>query len=151
MLTSVHLFVGAAIGEATGNVWVTIPVALISHYLIDTIPHYNPKPVKSYREKGLGGADKKDLLLKALEPLIGIGLLAFLIYMKDHLAVVMIIGAFFGWLPDLAIFLEWKYNIKCRPAFIRQFETAFHPHTSFVVGSIPQVIILVVATFFILQ
>jgi len=142
---------GAAIGKATGNVYVTIPVALISHYIIDVIPHYNPKPVKSYREKGLWEANKKDLLLKSLEPLIGIGLLSYLIYLKYNSALVMITGAFFAWLPDLLIFLEWKYNINCRPALIRKFEMAWHPHTSFVWGTIPQVIILALALFYILK
>lgn len=150
MLTSVHLFVGAALGKATGNVYVTIPVAMVSHYLLDMIPHYNPKPVKSYKEKGLCEANKKDLLMKSLEPLIGIALLGYFISLNETLGLVMITGAFFGWLPDLFIFLEWKFNIICRPRLIKNFETVCHYHITFIIGTIPQVIISLLAVLYII-
>jgi len=150
MVTSVHLFVGAAIGKAVGNVYITIPVAMISHYLLDAIPHYNPKPVKSFRETGLGGANKKDLILKALEPLIGVSLLSFLIYLNNSPTPVMVIGGFFGWLPDLLTFLEWKYGINCCPILVR-FEKTVHRHAPFVTGILSQAIILLLATIYILM
>ncbi len=151
MVTSVHLLVGAAIGKAIGKVYVAIPVAIISHYLLDAIPHYNPKPVKSFKEKGLRGANKKDLLLKALEPLIGIGLLSYLIYFKNNSNLIMVTGAFFGWLPELLTFLDWKFNINCRPTLIKKFEISCHRHVSFFIGTIPQVIIALLAMIYILK
>ena len=51
MLTSIHLVAGAAIGKATGSFWLAIPISVISHYLLDIIPHYNQKPVENYLEK----------------------------------------------------------------------------------------------------
>lgn len=35
-----HALTGAAIGLAIGNPWIAIPVALVSHFLCDAIPHF---------------------------------------------------------------------------------------------------------------
>jgi len=144
MITSTHLFIGAAIGKATGNLFLAIPLAFVSHFLLDAIPHYNPKQVKSYLEKGLRGVDKKDLLLKSIEPLIGISIVGYAIYMQSELALVMSLGALFGWLPDLFVFLEWKFNGNS--GIIRKIETYYHKHTkSFFFGVVPQILISVLA------
>ena len=147
-MTSVHLFIGAAIGKSAQNAIAAIPIAIISHYLLDTIPHYNPKPVRSYQERGLGGVNKKDLLLKGLEPLMGVILLCYLIYCSPGDRLAMATGAFFGWLPDFFVFLKWRFNINCLPLFIRKFETAYHRHIPAMVGTLPQVMLSLVAIFY---
>ena len=119
MLTSIHLVTGAAIGKITGNLWISIPISLLSHYLLDIIPHYNPKPIKGYLEKGLLKSDKKDLLIKSLEPLMGIlvvGYSAF--YLNRDIFWIMILSAFFAWSPDLIVFLRWRYKINILLPFV---------------------------------
>lgn len=151
MLTSVHVFVGAAIGKATGNIYVTIPIAIVSHYLLDAIPHYAPKPVRSYKDKGLRGADKKDLLLKGLEPLLGVVLCSYLIYLTNNSRLAMITGGFFGWMPDFFVFLDWKYGVKFHLPLVHRLETMVHRHIYSVIGLVPQVVILVLAIIYILR
>jgi len=39
MFLTVHATAGALIGQATGNIWLGFLAGLISHYLLDIIPH----------------------------------------------------------------------------------------------------------------
>lgn len=151
MLTSTHLLAGAAIGKLTGNVYLAIPIAFFTHYLLDAVPHYNQKPVKNYKELGFKGTDKKDLLIKALEPAVGLALTAFLIFGTGQgAAAPLYLGAFFGWLPDFLVFLEWKHNIP-RPTLIQKFEKAFHRHTEFINGILSQIIVSGIAIYVLLM
>lgn len=150
MLISIHLVTGAAIGKMTGNLWLTIPMAFVSHYFLDAIPHYNQKPVKDYLEKGLAQADKKDLFLKSIEPVMGLVLVfCSIFYFSNKNALPMIVGAFFGLLPDLLLFIKWKYNIETRPVILRKAERDWNIHTAFIPGMIPQFIILLLAASYI--
>ncbi len=145
MLTTVHLLTGAAIGKVTGNIYLAAPLAVVSHYALDFIPHYNPKPVKGYLEKGYTGADKLDLVLKALEPAIGLAAGIFLVVANPpELRLPIFIGGLFGWLPDLLVFLDWKFNIG-KDNFIRKVEKKFHRHTSFAKGILIQVCMISIA------
>ena len=111
MLTTIHLLVGAVIGKYIGNIWLIIIFALISHYILDFIPHTSMTTVKGYFENGLKGTDIKDLLLRSIEPLFGIALTLFLIFLNKEKAIPMIIGAFFAFFPDLITFLVWKNQL----------------------------------------
>jgi len=140
MVTSVHLVTGAAIGAATGNIYLASVLAFSTHYLLDAVPHWCQKPVKNYKEGGWKKADKIDLLIKASEPVLGILLTAYFVFHAPaHLVMPMIFGAFFGWLPDLLVFLEWKFGIP-RPKPLKVFEQKFHKHLYSFWGVVPQVI-----------
>jgi len=39
MILPTHALVGAVIGKNIGNLWTIIPVALVSHYLLDSLRH----------------------------------------------------------------------------------------------------------------
>jgi len=143
MVTSAHLFAGAAIGKLTGNFYLAIPIAFMSHYVLDAVPHYNPKAVKLYLKKGLQGVDKKDLLIKGIEPLLGVLITSFIAYTQKEFALIMIVSAFFAWVPDLLVFWEWKYNHN--QGVITRIENIHHKHTTFFSGSIPQLIISILA------
>lgn len=54
MTASNHALTGAVIALAVKNPALAIPMAFISHFVVDVIPHYNPKGVKGFyktREK----------------------------------------------------------------------------------------------------
>lgn len=40
MIATNHAITGAVIGLASGNVWVAIPAALLSHFICDALPHF---------------------------------------------------------------------------------------------------------------
>lgn len=149
MIGTVHLLFGAAIGKFVGDPFLTIILAFVTHYLIDWIPHCQAKAVKGYREHGLLGCDKKDLALKSIEPVLGLILLFYLVSKHDGSAGIMLLGAFFGLLPDLLTFVEWKYGKRARPPYIADFERKFHRHIG-VIGIIPQILVMILCLLYLL-
>jgi hypothetical protein len=145
MVTSVHLVFGAAVGVALKNPAVVVPVAFCTHYLLDAVPHYAPKPVRGFKEGGFGKTDWLDLSLKAVEPILGIVITALLFFNAEaKLKLALLLGAVFGWLPDLLVFLEWKFGIK-RPEPFRSFEVKTHKHTGGLRGVWPQAVVFLLS------
>jgi hypothetical protein len=94
MVTSVHILTGLAITKNISNPAISLPLALISHYIPDRIPHCRQKPVKNYLERGLKGCDKKDLLIKGFEPALGIIFAFYYISTRQNMATTLMAGAF---------------------------------------------------------
>ena len=132
-------------GKATGNFWVAAVLSFVFHHVLDSIPHYNPKPVKGFLEGHIKGSDKHELVLKSLEPALAIIVTLYLITLnRSDLRIPMIVGAIFGWLPDLFVFLDWKFNNRFAKFFSR-IEKRFHRHTTFLPGTISQILISLIA------
>ena len=108
MLTTVHLLIGAVIGKYVNNAWVIIIISILSHYVLDFIPHYSHQGFEKFRELGFAGIDKR-LILIGIEPILGLILVIFLIYMNKERVFPMVLGSFFAWFPDLLTFISWKY------------------------------------------
>lgn len=149
MIATPHIFFGAALGNVIGNPYLTAIIAFITHYLLDAIPHYQPKPVKGFKEGNLRGMDKKDWILKSIEPTLGITAVCGFMF-TDSNPLPLVIGAFFGFLPDFLWFLEWKYGIRTLPFPIPQWEHKFHKHVSFIRGIVPQVIVTILAILYLI-
>jgi hypothetical protein len=45
MTATNHALTGAAIGLISGQPLIAIPLAILSHYVLDAIPHYEPKDI----------------------------------------------------------------------------------------------------------
>jgi hypothetical protein len=149
MLTTVHILVGAAIGKATGNLSLGIPLSVASHYLLDGVPHYQPKPVQNFKEGGIKGANKLDLLYKAIEPIMGVGLVAYLVFgLNPEIAKIMFWTALVSWLPDFIVFLDWKFSSS--PGPFKRFDMKFQTHTTFWKGIFQQVIIVAICVFYLI-
>jgi hypothetical protein len=143
MLAAVHLFVGAAIGKATGNMAITIITSFLSHYILDLIPHYNPKPPKKqYRQKGWRGIFAKKNLFKIVEPVIGLAMLVVFIASQSKFFLIMSAGAFFAVLPDFISFFRWKRNYQKKHTLFWKIEKIWHQHLPIPLGLLPQIIII---------
>lgn len=129
MLTSVHLITGAGLGMATGDVYVAAATSFVLHYAMDAIPHFSFRPVKSSEKSSWRTVHFGDFVLKSIEPLLGIAFVLFLVSKQTDygIALAMVSGAVFGFLPDLLVFLEWKWGLR-RPKLIRLVENATHKH-----------------------
>lgn len=129
MLTSVHLITGAGLGAVTGNVYVAAVASFVVHYALDAVPHFSFRPVKSSKQSSWRTVNFKDFVLKSIEPLLGIAFVLFLVSRQTDygIALAMVSGAVFGFLPDLLVFLEWKWGLR-RPKLIRLVENATHRH-----------------------
>ena len=85
------------------------------HYILDAIPHWNQKPVLGYKESGFNGAVKADLFIKATEPALGLVLTTYLIFTQNqNIILAMVLGAFFGWFPDLLVFYAGNTDLNSR-------------------------------------
>ncbi len=141
MVTSVHLVAGAAVGILLKQPLLVVPASFCFHYVLDAIPHYAPKPVKGFKDGGLAGTNWLDLALKAVEPILGVVVIGLLFLdVSAKLKLAFILGALFGWLPDLLVFLEWKFGIK-RPNPFRAFEIKTHKHTGGLKGILLQIVV----------
>ena len=90
MLETPHALVGMVIASIIPNPWVGLPLAFLSHFGVDTLPHWNWEP--DARPLSLLGIVLDLILLEIL-----IGYLAFRSPLRLNLAA----GAFFAILPDL--------------------------------------------------
>ncbi len=150
MIATPHIFFGAMLGKWIGNPFLTIIISFLTHYLLDLIPHYQPRPIKGYKEGGLREMDKKDWLLKSIEPTLGISFLAAFIFTAEGNTLSMMLGAFFGFLPDFIWFIEWKFGYRLFPFPTFQLEHKYHRHVSFIKGIVPQIIVTLVSIWILL-
>ncbi len=100
MILSVHLLAGAAIGSKVKNYWVIFILALISHFVLDAIPHWE--------YTGLGTNISGDVFMAVtvkalLDILIGVIVIGCL-FKSSRLARPTLWGAFGTLLPDGLIF-----------------------------------------------
>jgi hypothetical protein len=93
MLTTAHAVTGAAIGAILVEPAVVLPVALASHYFLDTIPHWQETLAPYVPNKYTYMRIPIDLLLSA-------SLVYVVILLKGNHASIIIIGALVANLPD---------------------------------------------------
>lgn len=105
------MLTGALIGKVIGVPWLVIPIAFISHFILDAIPHSDTE-IKNYSEKGITRENIKDLILCSLEPIFGIFLVIVLAGINPDKSTWIIVGAFFAILPDILEFLLRTFSVK---------------------------------------
>jgi len=103
MLESLHSLTGAVIAYKIGNPALSLPLAFISHFVIDLFPHWNPGI--NHEKKKLGYLSPQTTSLIFLDCLLG---LFFSLYLSlkvlpniSH-ALFILAGSFLAILPDLA-------------------------------------------------
>lgn len=121
MTLSNHMITGAVIGAVATNPWVGVPVAFVSHFVLDMLPHYGYEgPSEMIR-------DKFTLFwfVTITDGLLVISLLSILFFGYDRLDLVLY--ALIAASPDLPwiyLFLTNKFKtVPYKNAFLR-----FHAH-----------------------
>jgi len=103
MILTPHMLIGAAIGAKVHNFWAVIILALFSHFLLDRLPHWEYAHKTHLHEKS-----KKEFSVFALQGmvdfLIGLAIVIWLFW-TGPLRWWALVGAIFGMLPDLPMFL----------------------------------------------
>ncbi len=111
MLSTPHLLVGAAIVKVIPNPIIGLPLAFLSHFALDSIPHWDGSPKAPFSRKIFGGI--------FLDYAIGVSVVFVLTnsYENQYL---LWLGAFLGTLPDF-ILGSYKHleNIFSRFAIVR--------------------------------
>ncbi len=71
MLELPHAVVGAAIATKIPNPWIALPLAFLSHFPLDLIPHWNPS---LYTEtKKYGQPTRKSTIIVTIDTLLSLG------------------------------------------------------------------------------
>lgn len=117
MLTTPHLLVGAYLVSKIPTLWVALPTALLSHFLLDfCIPHWNPHLYTEKNQKGK--ISKNSLKIIILDSLTG-GVL-FLItafpLLKNNLQefLFLSLGGLMAILPDIIEIPYFFFNSQNR-------------------------------------
>ena len=138
MVITPHLLAGAAIGTHSPNVWVAFCLGLISHYLLDALPHCEYlDDIK---------ISKFSQLVKIFIDFI-IGAIIVLI-ISWPLKIIIISGIIGALLPDFIEFFYKNFKIRLfRPLSLFHYKIHYYKRVSFLKGSIPQVIIVAISIF----
>jgi len=94
------MLVGAAIGSKVKNYWAIFILAIISHFILDAIPHWEYAGLAA---NASGDAFIAVTVKALIDILIGISIIGWL-FKSSPLARLVIWGAFFALLPDGLVF-----------------------------------------------
>lgn len=102
MLEFVHAATGGMIALKIGHPLISLPLAILSHFALDLLPHWNPSLSKEKKNKGK--ISSKTKLIIFFDCLIGLILglkIAFGVLPNTNKAILVILGCLAGILPDL--------------------------------------------------
>lgn len=126
MLITAHTTIGFTVGAASGNPFLAAPLALVSHYLFDGLPHFE---VSSFRKPGERKLKPKNLF-EVFFVLADLFLaVVFLFLFRSYWTEASAVGVFFGVLPDfLDNFFLWSHYLHRLPLFreLYGFHKNFH-------------------------
>jgi len=98
MLATPHMITGAAIGKVTRRLWIALPVAFVSHFALDFIPHLDSHGL--FGIKG-GGPTHAEAAMAILDTVVGIALVLWAVGRQPGRRT-MILAALFAAVIDLA-------------------------------------------------
>jgi len=136
MVITPHMLAGAAIGAHSPNVWAAFCFGLISHYLLDSLPHWEYlDSIKINKFKHIAKI--------FIDFIIGIFIV---LIVSWPLKIVVISGIVGSLLPDIIQFLYNNFKMKfLSPFSVFHNKVHYHKRTPFLKGLIYQVIILVIS------
>ncbi len=164
MIHTSHILIGAAIGAKVQSLGLIIILGLLSHLILDLIPHYDYslKKIVAFINKKKGSSCKKafiDCLKAVIDMLLGLAIVFFVLYKKDffvninytHLWLI-VAGIFFSTLPDFTQILFHLFPSKIGKIYIK-FHHTIHWHNNQKEGKITffglftQIIVIVIFVF----
>jgi hypothetical protein len=122
MLETPHVFIGAAIASKFPNPLIAIPLAFASHFILETVPHWNPH-LNTETEK-YGAPTKRSTAIVAVDSTLALAAGSFIAYKalpNVGQAVLILACCFASVLPDV---LEGPYFfLKQRAGWIKKWIT----------------------------
>jgi hypothetical protein len=144
MLELPHAIVGATIATKVSNPFLSLPLAFLSHFLLDILPHWNPHIFTEMQASGK--ISKKSVVIIFLDALMALlfGLfLAFRFWPKIDRVTIILLGSFLAVAPDLIeapyFFLRAKNEFLLK---LIKFQNKVQWKTRPLVGIISQIAVL---------
>src|SRR3990167_5252446 len=117
MLLTPHALVGATIGASSDNLTYIIILAFLSHFILDSLPHFDWGMWHNYQDFSWKDMKVRDYLLETFDILMLLILALYLWYNLGRNNYILI-GAFFGILVDLIDNVPfWKRYLQKLPLF----------------------------------
>lgn len=153
MIELPHAVIGATIATKVGSPLLSLPLTLLSHYIFDLIPHWNPHIYREVNHEGrVSERSKKIILIDGLLALV-VGTLVALRFYPDLARVAVVLAAcFLAVLPDLIeapYFFFFHSRNKYLVSYIK-LHRRFQKKSSFWPGILTQIVILAVCFLLIL-
>jgi hypothetical protein len=145
MLEFVHATAGGIIAYKIGSPLLSLPLAFLSHFLLDLLPHWNPSLTKEKKNKGR--ISFKTMIIILIDCLIGLffGLKIALMALPDlGKAFIVVLGCFVAILPDLveATYYFLNRNIPFLRNLVK-FQNSHQWNINIFTGICSQIILLV--------
>ena len=170
MVFTTHAITGAAIGLATGNPILAFVFGFLSHFILDSIPHFDQGSFYMDKDKGpawLGAkyeeskekfkTGKRDWIILFFDFAVAgaIGL-CLLFYVPMNCWLLLILGGLGGILPDVFDGSPWRYKFRKLKfgKIFHKFHNFFHWPLSmkyFYFGFLIQVVIVAIGLFLMLH
>jgi len=101
MLWLVHILIGMIIGVKFKSPWLVIPIAILSHFILDAIPHWDGNfDKKKFKKTKSVVINDIDMIVKFLDIIGSISVIIFFYMQADK--GMMVLGAVMAILPDLS-------------------------------------------------
>lgn len=136
MLVSPHVTAGAALGAVIGHPILVIPFAIASHFILDSVPHWQ-ETLAPYQPT------KKTFIRIPIDMAIGLAVILLAVQAQPHNALAIWVGALFASGADLDVLLVVYPKLK--RGLLHRYWTwhcAIQRETSSLWGVVPQVAVM---------
>lgn len=106
-----HAVTGAIVATAVSNPCVGLPLALLSHFILDALPHFGAHTIAKPKTKEFRAILLTDTFLTTSFLLF----VAFAGYRADLNWLVIVAGGFLGWLPDVMWYKHYQSDLRGEP------------------------------------
>lgn len=152
MLETPHVVVAAAIATKVANPALAIPLAFGSHFILETIPHWNPHINTEMKKFGnISTMSKKIITADVILSLILGFYIASLALPDQGRSAVILLACFAGVLPDLieAPYYIWGKRVKFLLQKWIPFKKSLQADTNVIPGITTQLLIIIAAFYWI--
>ena len=136
MLVSPHITAGVALGAAIGNPFIVVPLAIASHFVLDTVPHWQ-ETLAPYHPT------KKTFIRIPIDLAIGALIIWLALIVRPEHAAGILLGALFASAADLDVIVITHPHLK--KGLLHKYwgwHCAIQRETSSLWGIVPQVAVI---------
>lgn len=156
MIITPHILVGAVIGAKTQNLGFIIILGLLSHFILDKIPHwdYEEGAVKNFAKTKNSKYLIPFFIKIAIDAIIGLAIISFIIWQKNLLIYLnfILLGILISVLPDILLGSAWIFSHKkLAKKYINFHKIVFHNKKYIkkpsALGLATQIIVIIISVF----